>query len=49
MVTSSVKLSDPVSICATAAPEPAPSAYTIAVLPVVIVTSEPEPCLIITD
>ena len=48
-VKSSVKLSEPVSICVTAAPEPAPSAYTMAVLPVVIVTVVPEPCLIMTD
>ena len=49
MVTSSVNSSDPVSICATAAPDPAPSAYTIAVLPLPTVTVAPLPCLIIID
>ena len=49
IVTSSVKLIEPVSICATAAPDPAPSAYTIAVFPLVIVTVDPLPCLIIID
>ena len=47
IVRSSVKASDPVSICATAAPEPAPSAYTIAVLPLATVTVAPLPCLTI--